>query len=945
MDIQEAPTVDNGLGVPVGPPRLFALLIGINDYPKVKKLQGAVADAQAMSQYLREYLDIPDDQITQLYNEEATRAAIIGAFLDLGRDERIKRGDAILIFYAGHGCEAWISDGRRRTDSTVQGLVPYDVGGLDHLGNFVEILPDLAIVLLLRALASQKGNNITVILDCCTSASDTPADSDPLSRFIGANNLPISCSIDDERLLSWSPAGFAHNRPRSHVLLAACAATQVAWERNGRGAFTAAILSTLKRMGVDKLSYADFIQNLPEIPQQHPRCEGKNKTRVLFNGKLAETSSIMTRVDLVEGVTKLQAGYAQGVTEGARFGLYQYHFNNPMSNPCLAILEVAFSQKFYSVLAATGKLRGIRSPAYARQISPGHGYNIKVYVPPALHTGLTYYPELQDNFLSEDSDFFARPTSNPAEADLSLDVGPDGMITFDTHNKLLNKHGISRLPQTIRVGNGQLLDVLHSAAAWDWHAGRENPNPPFGDSVRIEMFRVTNRNDNIPGHPPMSRDSQNLNVDGVVNMVVDPSHFYSCRIVNNTSHDLFPYLFYFDASALSIEHFDLDPVPAAPEMNPRHSMQHPLTSRGLSDTRPIGFFLEEGQTLDVGIFKLFVTTSPVNLGLLAQESPFDQYERGNTSRVAMRSMLSNAGFWDTQSLVVIYHATLPVSAAESSNKTTASMPFGLNSQLSTTQTSGRAPQIDPRPPHSLDKDSNSPQSSRSDALPSEVTGSMTIDEIIACLGNRDCADITDQLDLESCTAYPLFSGGFGDIYRGKRMDGVEVAIKTMRLYVASDDGDKKRLNANVLISGDGNALLADFGNSTLQACTLKFITSSGVHITARWAAPELLDGEGKHSVPADIYALGMTMLVRFRHPAVHHITLKPQLKETITSDVPYSGKGDLAVLRLVDGGVHPERPQQHIPDCVDGEKLWELLKQCWAFEPENRPSALDVKTV
>ncbi|KAG9089724.1 hypothetical protein FRC06_001415 [Ceratobasidium sp. 370] len=714
--------------------------------------------------------------------------------------------------------------------------------------------------------------------------------------------------------------------------------------------------------------------------RQHPRCEGKNKTRVLFNGKLAEASPVMTRVDLTEETITLHAGYAQGVTKGARFGLYQYHFNEHASNPCLATLEVTVSQKFYSFLAATERFLGIQSPAYARQISPGHGYNIKVYVSPALHEKLQGNQEWRDKFLSEDSEFAARPTSSPAEADFSLDLGSDGTVTFKTHNTLCNKHGFSRFPQTSPVRVKQLLDVLHSAAAWDWHIDRENPNPPFGNSVRIEMFRVKKDlnawDNNIAGHP-FIRDSPNLNFDGVVNIVADPSHSYGYRIVNDTTHDLFPYLFYFEASMLSIEHLDLGPAPAASGMKPLRSMQHLSIGYGSSCLGPSAFFLEDGQTLDVGIIKLFVTTSPISFGLIEQESPFDEDGRGNTRKVVLKSVLTNAGFWDTQSLVVIQHDTLPVPTAESSIKTTVSLPFDLDSPLSTPQSLGGAVRTDLSPAHNHDKDSDSPRSLRVDALPNEATGFMvqyvlTVEELITCLGNRGCADITAHLDLESCTTYPLFSGGFGDIYRGKMKDGVDVAIKTMRLYVAAEDGDKKRLNrvarelytwskfnhpnitkllglvkfrdqvgmistwetngsldiylkkrpqanrcrlsnqiagglwylhqtgvvhgdlkgANVLISRDGNALLADFGNSTLQMYTLKFITSSGVHITARWAAsdshsiharrsqlflrqaPELLHGEGKHSVPADIYALGMTILVRFKNHAIHRGTLK-----------------------------------------------------------------------
>ncbi|KAG8732511.1 hypothetical protein FRC10_000886, partial [Ceratobasidium sp. 414] len=150
-----------GLDIPVDPaPNFFALIVGVNDYPEIKPLKGAVPDARAMAEYLREYLDIPSDHITEMYNENATRAAIIQAFRNLRDDERIGKDDAILIFYTGHGSEVeapagWVTDNQR-----IQGLVPYDVKTLDVNGRLIEILPYRTIGSLLDDLAERKGDNI-----------------------------------------------------------------------------------------------------------------------------------------------------------------------------------------------------------------------------------------------------------------------------------------------------------------------------------------------------------------------------------------------------------------------------------------------------------------------------------------------------------------------------------------------------------------------------------------------------------------------------------------------------------------------------------------------------------------------------------------------------------------------------------------------------------------
>lgn len=64
---------------------------------------------------------------------------------------------------------------------------------------------------------------------------------------------------------------------------------------------------------------------------------------------------------------------------------------------------------------------------------------------------------------------------------------------------------------------------------------------------------------------------------------------------------------------------------------------------------------------------------------------------------------------------------------------------------------------------------------------------------MSSLGVRGCPDTTSQLDMSTCTDYPISSGGFGDIFRCKLKVRKEVAIKIVRLYVDSSDQAKRRL--------------------------------------------------------------------------------------------------------------------------------------------------------
>ncbi|GAB1517072.1 hypothetical protein RhiTH_000115 [Rhizoctonia solani] len=134
--------------------------------------------------------------------------------------------------------------------------------------------------------------------------------------------------------------------------------------------------------------------------------------------------------------------------------------------------------------------------------------------------------------------------------------------------------------------------------------------------------------------------------------------------------------------------------------------------------------------------------------------------------------------------------------------------------------------------------------------------------------------------------------------------------------------------ANILVSKDLTPKITDFGTASRIDCTLKFTeTSCSQTVSIRWTAPEVMAETIDKSTPeADVFSLGMTIL------------------EVFTGNVPFPGVSTPAViLKLVTGG-HPARPEEHIPTGDDrADLLWSLLSDCWAFKPEDRPTADDVK--
>ena len=126
---------------------------------KVDNLVGAVPDAVAMKTYLENHLGVQPSQIHLLLNAQATRSAIIQGLKNLAADRRIKHGDPILFFYAGHGSEVTTPKDWKVDDAKVQMLLPYDYSS-DGDGLRIHGIPDRTIGTFLSRIAEKKGDNI-----------------------------------------------------------------------------------------------------------------------------------------------------------------------------------------------------------------------------------------------------------------------------------------------------------------------------------------------------------------------------------------------------------------------------------------------------------------------------------------------------------------------------------------------------------------------------------------------------------------------------------------------------------------------------------------------------------------------------------------------------------------------------------------------------------------
>lgn len=165
-------------------PPIWALLVSIKEYWNSDHgpVPGAPHDAENVSRYLRSKQNVPPNHIVHLADEHATREGIITTFQrHLIHNSEIKTGDALLFYYSGHGTRlqapaGWIVDekpGDKEADM-VEAIIPYDEGrtytGSPHP---TSVIPDRTLAALINGAATQHGNNIIIVLDCCNSGHGT----------------------------------------------------------------------------------------------------------------------------------------------------------------------------------------------------------------------------------------------------------------------------------------------------------------------------------------------------------------------------------------------------------------------------------------------------------------------------------------------------------------------------------------------------------------------------------------------------------------------------------------------------------------------------------------------------------------------------------------------------------------------------------------------------
>lgn len=247
--------------------KVFALLVGIDDYPTAP-LSGCVSDARKMLAYLQKDKALNVDALT-LLNGQATKTAIVDGFRK--HLSRAQEGEAALFYFSGHGAQEWADPEAwpNESDQRLETIACYDPSGRAAL------MADKELRLLIHELAGGKDGqpkagppHILTIFDCCHSGDNTRSaafkEKEPAVRQKRFTNVfPQRPWSDFLFAKQYSPEDFAAKPitellPEGrHIQLAAALDNQPALEVAGEGLFTKNLLGVLERTG-GGISYASL---------------------------------------------------------------------------------------------------------------------------------------------------------------------------------------------------------------------------------------------------------------------------------------------------------------------------------------------------------------------------------------------------------------------------------------------------------------------------------------------------------------------------------------------------------------------------------------------------------------------------------------------------------------------------------------------------------------
>jgi hypothetical protein len=249
----------------------------------------------------------------------------------------------------------------------------------------------------------------------------------------------------------------------------------------------------------------------------------------------------------------MEAGTAHGITGGAIFALYTNRNHTPAQVPVATLKASSINGSTTILVPLPGSARpDIKKQAFALLIKAGEDESFRLHVEPneKLKAILDEVAEEREIYHPmEPKILFVE--REKAELEIATD---DEKLVFNIMDPLVREQGLCRLYGTSPLTLQDLGPVVRKAAHYFWHLRRTGNAKRLQDVVDIELRRLEEVDEEYDDmfNPVRRPYGPNLIKDGVIDIVIETEAIYGIKIINKSKVPLYPSLFYFDNSDLSI---------------------------------------------------------------------------------------------------------------------------------------------------------------------------------------------------------------------------------------------------------------------------------------------------------------------------------------------------------------------------------------------------------
>lgn len=261
-------------------PRKLALLIGINQYPKIPALSGSLTDVELQKELLIHRFGFQGSDILTLTEEEASREFIEAAFLDhLGK--QAKPGDLVVFHFSGYGSRVKLETS---PDPMQNALVAANVSKNPQDEKIVNYILEETLLLLLRSLPTDR---VTAVLDTSFYAPSTV-----LGLKIRALEESVAKLAAEE--LDFLKQLKTQNLPSTPIVLAATSNPKQSAREGLFSGFSAGLFTYALTQYLWEFTPATTIQvALSHVENSLSKLGGKQQPALLSNQKNKHITSLL----------------------------------------------------------------------------------------------------------------------------------------------------------------------------------------------------------------------------------------------------------------------------------------------------------------------------------------------------------------------------------------------------------------------------------------------------------------------------------------------------------------------------------------------------------------------------------------------------------------------------------------------------------------------------